>query len=172
MHIQNLQRDAFWGPDPLKLNVLRGDVNPGLPEIDVTEPVFEVQTSANIKGSSLSAGTGYSFGVKIRQPTIETNPYRVKIYCSVYDVSDQIELFYGYVQPGVPGLKDIVRLPIAEVGRVDECIMIPLNPTEEDRDLPLGFGIYVQAVGNQTFSAGISVQRMAAAAPRFGAVMS
>ena len=117
------------------------------------------------------ADTGYSFGVKLRQPTYETNPYRLKAYVDV--VTDNVNntqhgvyAFVGYVQSGNAVILNPVYFPVVGSGFIDEIIQIAPNEDPGVVDKALGFGIYIAASGSGGFLATMSVQRLAVAPPQ------
>lgn len=170
-NIFNLQRDALWGPNPLAEQTLQDNSTLGGPKIPTAEPVYSDKSSAHILGDAMAAGTGYSFGVKLIQPTEETNPYRVKAYTSILsDDTTYLTFFYGYVQDGVATILEPIHFPIGN--GMDEIIMIEPQTDPTIVDKALGFGIFCAADKVANLTAAISVQRLGVTPPQFGSSVS
>ena len=172
--LRNLQRDGFWLPQADQAQAMQTPVTLANPEVDQALPVHEVAAGAFTAVGTMTQDVGYSYGVKISQPTIETNPYRFKGYCDIAGAGDNVVMYFvGYAQSGNDVVENPIYFPASADGRIDEILMIEPTQIAGFDTRALAFGcLIVAGAPNADSVASLSVQRLSKAPPRYGAVVA
>lgn len=172
MNLTNLKRDGFWMPSDWSSERTANNLLASLPTactVDASEPIEDVAAAGHVINHAFGSSGGLaSWGVKMIAPQIETNPYRVKAYCTQNDTLTEIPFFFvGYNPDSGNGVLDPIIFPMHE-GIFDDVLMIPYVESGANAGRALCFGIVAQAASTAAMNAVLSVQRLVVASPPFG----
>lgn len=176
MSVINIARDAIWTElkDASDLS-WSADVALGSSfQMSSDGVVYDVTAFAKTK-NIVSVTVGYrSIGVLMKQPSVDTQPFRIKACTNAGATICGIGI--GYAPASPTGSNDVITpfVYIPSDGQFDEVVMVPALPKGdalEDRAIAVAVLMNFASAGADTY-AHLSVQRLGVKPPMFAKAIS